>query len=158
WLSGRDEQMSSFFTSLAGTVERQNFYHDAAELSEQLQRDPDTRDQILSNLSQIHDVTKFTTEVKLLEPPVRKLMKSADAATLSAIVTTLRTIIKEEGAIGERAKYAGRILRILRDPPRLEPLVDKALGATEEMSAALSHVLVEPQAAAAEALLGGRGR
>jgi serine/threonine protein kinase len=155
WLSGRDEQMNSFFTSLAGTVERQNFYHDAEELAHALQQDPTPW---LSNLAQMHDVMKFTEEVKLLEPPVRKLMKSADAATLSAIIMTLRTIIKDEGAIGDRAKQAGRILRMLRDPPRLAPLVDKALAANEEISQVLSHVLVEPQAAAAEALLEGRQR
>jgi serine/threonine-protein kinase len=155
WLTGRDEQMNSFFTSLADTVEHQNIYHEAAELADMLHRDPK---QWLSNLAQMHDVTKFTETAQLLERPVIKFMSNADAPALSAIVTTLRAIIKDEGAIGERAREAGRILRLLRDPPRLRPLVEKALGSNDELTQALSHVLVEPQAAAAEALLEGRQR
>ncbi|HEY8072743.1 MAG TPA: serine/threonine-protein kinase [Labilithrix sp.] len=155
WLSGRDEQMGAFFTSLAGTVEHLNVYHEGEELAQALQLDPGPW---LHDLAQTIDVEKFNEKVTLLDLPVKKLLKIADATTLSAIILKLRTIIKEEGGVGDRALAAGRVLRSLREPAKLVPLVDKALGGAEELTKELTHVLVEPQAAAAEALLAGRGR
>ncbi len=155
WLSGRDEQMGDFFTSLAGTVEHHSVYHEGEELVQALQRDPAPW---LNDLAQTLDVQKFKEKVTLLDLPVKKLLKTADATTLSAIIATLRTVIKDEGAVGDRAKFAGRVLRGLREASKLAPLVDKALAGPEELSQALTHALVEPQAAAAQALLEGRQR
>ena len=146
WLELQSEGMTSFL------FEHQNQLDEVADLGATLARDPELW---LAQLEATHDATKFAADMALLDPVMRKLMKSADAKTLSVVVKSLRAIIKAEGAVGPRATAAGAILRLLRDPPRLQPLVAKAL-ATEDPPAELLHVLVEPQTAGAQALLEGR--
>lgn len=111
----------------------------------------------LSELTMLVDVDSFKDETTALLGPVAKLLRFGDAQTLSAVVATMRSIIKQDNGAG-RAKYAGRVLRFLRDPTRLVALVDAALGSPEEISAPLKHVLVETQAAGTEALCAGRLR
>src|SRR5206468_3567993 len=77
---------------------------------------------------------------------------------LSPIVSALRSVLKQDQNAGDRAKEAGRILRLLREHQELKPMVDIALGAVEEPTPALQHLLHEPQGAAAQALLDGRTR
>jgi hypothetical protein len=111
----------------------------------------------LAELTMLVDVESFKEETVALLGPVAKLLRHGDAQTLSAVVTTMRSVIKQDNGVG-RAKFAGRVLRFLRDPTRLVALVDAALGSSEEISAPLKHVLVETQAAGAEALVAGRSR
>jgi serine/threonine-protein kinase len=146
WLELQSEGMTSFLFEHQGQVD------EVADLGASLARDPEMW---LAHLEATHDPEKFAAEAALLEPVMRKLMKAADAPTISLIIRALRSIIKAEGAVGPRATAAGSILRMLRDPPRLAPLVAKAL-ATEDTPPALLHCLVEPQTAGAQALLDGR--
>ena len=147
WLQLQSEGMTSFL------FEHQNQLNEVADLSEALARDPELW---LAQLEATHDVTKFGADMALLDPVIRKLMKAADASTLSVVVRSLRAVIKAESAVGPRAIAAGAALRLLRDPSRLEPLVAKALSGTVDPPAELLHVLVEPQVAGAQALLEGR--
>jgi hypothetical protein len=111
----------------------------------------------LAELATMEDVASFKDETVALVTPVAKLLGNGDAQTLSLLITTMRTVIRNDNGSG-RAKYAGRVLRLLRDPSRLVAFVDAALGAPEEPTTALKHVLLETQAAAAEALCAGRVR
>jgi hypothetical protein len=111
----------------------------------------------LAELALLQDVESFKEETVALTEPVGKLLARGDAPMLSAVITTMRTILKQDNG-GGRTKFAGRVLRVLRDPARLVPFVDAALGAAEEPSPPLKHVLLETQAAAAEALCAGRLR
>jgi len=147
WLELQSEGMTSFL------FEHQNQLNEVADLGATLARDPDLW---LAELEATHDPTKFAAELELLDPVIRKLMRTADASTLFPVVRSLRAIIKAEGAVGPRATAAGAALRLLRDPPRLEPLVAKALSGSEDPPVELVRVLVEPQAAATHALLDGR--
>lgn len=149
WLEVQSEGMTAFL------FEHRNAYQEAEEVGAALADDPRAW---LEELAATQEVTKFGAQMTLLEAIIRKIVKKADATTLSAIVTTLRRVIKEEGAVGPRAMSAGSVLRLLRDPQRLEPLVEKALGGPEQPTAAMVHVLVEPQAASAQALIDGRLR
>jgi serine/threonine-protein kinase len=149
WLELQSEGMTSFL------FEHQNQLQEVADLSVTLARDPELW---LAQLEATHDPAKFAEETALLEPVMKKLMKSADAKTLSAVIRSLRGIIKGAGAVGPRATAAGGILRLLRDPPKLAPLVEKALGGSGEPPPELLHVLVEPQTASAQALIDGRHR
>ncbi|MDB4934594.1 MAG: serine/threonine protein kinase [Labilithrix sp.] len=154
WLDGDGDGVSTFLTTLAGTVEQKPGYHDSIELIEQFARDPQPW---LSTMAATIDLDRFKHQSETLQKAVSKLMASADATTLSPIIRTMRAILKE-GPVesNPRAKFAGRVLRVLRDPPRLAPLVEAALGGTEEPSDALQHVFVETQNAGAEALVIGR--
>ena len=149
WLD--DQGQGSFLTTLAGTVEQQPSYQDSVELMETFARDPQPW---LWAMAGTMDVEKFEKLSEVLQKVVAKLMASADANTLSTIIRTMRAILKE-GAVesNPRAKWAGRVLRVLRDPPKLAQLVGVALGAAEEPSDALRHVFVETQNAGAEALV-----
>lgn len=111
----------------------------------------------LVELASIQDVDSFKDEVAALVAPVGKLLRHGDARTLSTVITAMRSIIKQDNGVG-RSKYAGRVLRFMRDPSRLVAFVDAALGADEEPAQPLKHVLLETQAAAAEALCAGRMR
>ena len=146
WLELQSEGMTSFL------FEHQGQLDEVADLGATLARDPEMW---LAHLEATHDAEKFAAETALLEPVMRKLMKAADAPTISLIIRALRSIIKAEGAVGPRAAAAGSILRMLRDPPRLAPLVARAL-ATDAPPPELLHCLVEPQTAGAQALLDGR--
>jgi serine/threonine protein kinase len=154
WLDEDAGGMSTFLTTLAGTVQQQPSYHDSLALIETFARDPQPW---LSRMADTIDVAKFAEQSDVLQKAVTKLMASADAATLSAIVRTMRAVLKD-GPIesNPRAKWAGRVLRILRDPPRLAPLVRIALDAAEEPSEALRQIFVETQSAGAQALVGAR--
>ena len=88
---------------------------------------------------------------------VGKALRDGDAPTLSAVITTMRSIVRDDPQ-ARRAKQAGRVLRFMRDASRLVAFVDAALGGAEEPSDALKHVLLETQNAAAEALCAGRLR
>ncbi len=149
WLQLQSEGMTSFL------FEHQSQLNEVADLGDSLKRDPALW---LSRLEATHDIAKFEADVALLDPVIRKLLKAADAPTLSAVVRSLRAVIKAEGAVGPRATAAGAALRLLRDPSRLEPLVAKALQGPEQPPAVLLHVLVEPQLAAAQALIEGRAK
>lgn len=152
WLDG--DGAATFLTTLVHTVEQQPGYQEGVELAQQLARDPQPW---LSTMTATLDVTRFAEQSALLQKAVRTLMASADAATLSPIIRAMRAILKE-GPVeaNPRATRAGRVLRVLRDPPRLAPLVELALGAPAEPSEALRHVLIETQNAGAEALVRGR--
>ncbi len=152
WLD--ESGQGSFLTTLAGTLEQQPSYHDSIELMETFARDPQPW---LWMMAGTMDVDRFERLSEVLQKAAAKLMASADAKTLSPIIRTMRTILKE-GPVesNPRAKSAGRVLRLLRDPPRLMPLVEAALGAPEEPSEALRHVFVETQNAGAEALVMAR--
>ena len=154
WLDEDAGGVSTFLTTLAGTVQQQPGYHDSLALIETFARDPQPW---LSRMADTIDVAKFAEQSDVLQKAVTKLMASADAATLSSIVRTMRAVLKD-GPIesNPRAKWAGRVLRILRDPPRLAPLVQVALDAADEPSEALRHIFVETQSAGAEALVGAR--
>jgi hypothetical protein len=156
WLDENGGGVSSFLTTLAGTVEQNPGYHDSIELIEQFARDPQPW---LSTMAATIDVDRFKQQSETLQKAVAKLMATADATTLSPIIRTMRAILKE-GPVesNPRAKWAGRVLRILRDPPRLAPLVEAALAGAEEPCEALQHVFVETQNAGAEALVIGRQR
>ncbi len=149
WLELQSEGMTSFL------FEHQNQLNEVADLGETLARDPGLW---LAQLEAMQDIVKFEADLQLLDPVIRKLMKSADASTLSILVRALRGIIKAEGAVGPRAIAAGAALRLLRDPARLQPLVTKALSGSENPTVDLLHVLVEPQLAGAQALLEGRAK
>jgi serine/threonine protein kinase len=154
WLDEDGGGVSTFLTTLAGTVQQQPSYQDSFELIETFARDPQPW---LSRMAATIDVAKFEEQTDVLQKAVTKLMAAADASTLSAVVRTMRAVLKE-GPIesNPRAKLAGRVLRILRDPPRLSPLVELALGGAEEPSEALRHVFIETQSAGAQALIVGR--
>jgi serine/threonine protein kinase len=154
WLDEDGGGVSTFLTTLAGTVQQQPSYHDSLELIETFARDPQPW---LSRMAATMDAAKFEHQCEVLQKAVTKLMAAADAATISPVVRTMRAILKE-GPIesNPRAKLAGRVLRILRDPPRLAPLVELALGGAAEPSEALRHVFVETQSAGAQALIVGR--
>jgi serine/threonine protein kinase len=154
WLDEDGGGVSTFMTTLAGTVQQQPSYHDSFELIETFARDPQPW---LSRMAATIDITKFDEQTEVLQKAVSKLMAAADAPTLSAVVRTMRGVLKE-GPIesNPRAKGAGRVLRILRDPPRLMPLVEAALGGVEEPTEALRHVFIETQSAGAQALVVGR--
>lgn len=111
----------------------------------------------LAELAVLEDVASFAEESVALIEPVGKLFARGDAHLLSAVITTMRTILRRDSGVG-RTKFAGRVLRFMRDPSRLVSFVDAALGSEEEPTAALRHVLLETQAAAAEALCAGRLR
>ena len=156
WLDGDGDSggVSTFQTTLAGTVTHQTSYQESVELVETFARDPQPW---LSRMAATIDVEKFSQQSEVLQKAVAKLMAAADAATLSVVVRTMRGVLKE-GPIesNPRAKWAGRVLRILRDPPRLGPLVEAALNGVEEPSEAVRHVFVETQAAGAQALVTAR--
>ncbi len=153
---GEDGRGEVQITALASMLERETSFHDGDLLADELARDPTD---ILATITATIDVAAFAERTKPLQQAVRKLMKQADEATLAPIVAAMRRVLREERAVaaGEsRVKWAGRVLRVLRDPPKLAPLVDKALGAPDDPSPALRHVLVETQEAGAEALVVGR--
>ena len=154
WLDEDSGGVSTFLTTLAGTVQQQPSYHDSLELIETFARDPQPW---LSRMAATMDAAKFEHQAEVLQKAVTKLMAAADAATISPVIRTMRAILKE-GPIesNPRAKLAGRVLRILRDPPRLAPLVELALGGPADPSEALRHVFVETQSAGAQALIVGR--
>jgi serine/threonine protein kinase len=154
WLDADGGGVSTFLTTLAGTVQQQPSYHDSLALIETFARDPRPW---LTRMADTVDVPRFAEQSDVLQKAMTKLLASADAATLSAVVRTMRAVLKE-GPIesNPRAKWAGRVLRILRDPPRLAPLVQVALDAAEEPSEPLRHVFIETQAAGAEALIAAR--
>ena len=154
WLDEDGGGVSTFMTTLAGTVQQQSGYHDSLELIETFARDPQPW---LSRMAATIDADKFEEQSEVLQKAVTKLMAAAGAATLSAVARTMRAVLKE-GPIesNPRAKSAGRVLRILRDPPRLAPLVEAVLGGVEEPTEALRHVFIETQSAGAQALVVGR--
>ena len=154
WLDEDNGGVSAFQTTLAGAVQHQPSYHDSLELIETFARDPQPW---LSRMAATIDVEAFKQQSEVLQKAVSKLMAAADATTLSVVVRTMRAVLKE-GPVesNPRAKWAGRVLRILRDPPRLAPLVEAAFGANDEPSDAMRHVFVETQAAGAQALVAGR--
>lgn len=156
WLDDSGGGMSASLMTLAETVEHRGGYHDEVALADVLTRDPAPW---LSTLAATVDASKFTPLCELLEKAVSKLMASADATTLAAIISTLRAIVRE-GPIqtNPRARSSGLVLRILRDPPRLAPLVDAALAAVTEPSNDMRSVFAEIKGSGAEALLAGRQR
>jgi hypothetical protein len=111
----------------------------------------------LAELARMDDVDALREETTALLPAVGRALRDGDAPTLSAVITTMRSIVRQDPQ-ARRAKQAGRVLRFLRDASRLVAFVDAALGGVEEPSAPLKHVLLETQAAAAEALCAGRLR
>lgn len=111
----------------------------------------------LAELARMDDVDSLREETTALLPAVGRALRDGDAPTLSAVITTMRTIVRQDPQ-ARRAKQAGRVLRFMRDASRLVAFVDEALGGAEEPSAPLKHVLLETQAAAAEALCSGRLR
>ena len=90
----------------------------------------------LAELARLEDVDSFKEESVALYVPVRKLLARGDAPMLSAVITTMRSILKKDGA-GGRSKFAGRVLRVMRDPSLLASFVDAALGAAQEPTAPL---------------------
>ena len=60
-------------------------------------------------------------------PAVGKALRDGDAATLSAVITTMRSIVRDD-PLARRAKQAGRVLRFMREASRLVAFVDAALG------------------------------
>jgi eukaryotic-like serine/threonine-protein kinase len=155
WL-GEDGASSSdpMFVSLGGLVERDAAYDEGDLLARALAKDAGPW---LNELAATMDGERFGEKAKVLQIAVKKLLKDANADALVPIVATLRRIIKEEREpTNPRVKWSGRVLRALRDPPKLSPIVDRALAASEEPSRAIAHILVETQAAGAEALVEGR--
>jgi serine/threonine-protein kinase len=152
WLDG--DGAATFTTTLVHTVDQQPGYQEGIELARLLAQDPQPW---LSTMTATLDAARFSEQSALLQKAVRTLMASADAATLSPIIRAMRAILKE-GPVesNPRATRAGRVLRVLRDPPRLAPLVELALGSPAEPSEALRHVIIETQNAGAEALVRGR--
>lgn len=154
WL-GEDGSASddAMFVSLGGLVQRDASYDEGDLLARDLARDGAW----LNELAATMDGERFADKAKVLQIAVKKLLKDANADAIVPIVATLRRIIKEEREpTNPRVKWSGRVLRTLRDPPKLAPLVERALAAPEEPSRAVAHVLVETQAAGAEALVEGR--
>jgi hypothetical protein len=155
WL-GEDGTSSSEFVSLGGLIERDTTYGDGDELARGLARDGTPW---LNELAATIDGDRFGEKAKVLQIAVKNLLKEANVDAIVPVVTTLRRIIKEEREpTNPRVKWSGRVLRSLRDPPKLAPTVDRALGAPEEPSRNVAHLLVETQAAGAEALVEGRKR
>ncbi len=154
---GEDGEGQVGITTLASLVERDPNFHEGDELADELMRDPETR---LLPLLAMRDAAQFVAATKPLEQAVRKLLKQSAIESLARVVQAMRAVMKEERESGlgmsERMKAAGRVLRILRDPPRLAGLVDIALAAPEEPSAAVRYLLFETQEAGAAALLTGR--
>ena len=111
----------------------------------------------LAELARLDDVDSLRDETTALLPAVGRALRDGDAPTTSAVIATMRAIVRHDPR-ARRAKQAGRILRFMRDATRLVAFVDAALGGAEEPSAALKHVLLETQNAAAEALCAGRLR
>ena len=122
WLELQSEGMTSFL------FEQQSQLHEVADLGVTLARDPELW---LARLEATHDVAKFAADTALLEPVIRKLMRTADATTLSAVVSRYARSSRRRGRSARERPQQVSILRLLRDPPRLEPLVAKALSTAE---------------------------
>jgi eukaryotic-like serine/threonine-protein kinase len=145
-------------TTLASLTERHAEFSDGDLLAKELSRNPKP---ILASMFAVENGNEFAEAAKALQQAVRKLLSRSDTATLSAVIHAMRNVIKEERAIAPpgvtsvRMKWAGRVLRVLREPGRLAELVDLALGG-DEPSPSLRHLFVETQEAGAEALVVGR--
>lgn len=153
WI-GEDGTSTSEFVSLGAIVQRDTSYEEGDLLARDLAKDSTAW---LNQLAATMDGDRFGEHAKVLQVAVKKLLKDGNADAIVPIIGTLRRIIKEEREpTNPRVKWSGRVLRSLRDPPKLAPLVERALGAPEDPSRAVAYVLVETQAAGAEALVMGR--